>query len=60
MKPSNMASGQTKKRTLSMTMDPQFDFQPSEPDVQKQNNPQNVLGSNLVIINPLDEVKAHP
>ena len=55
-----MASGQTKKRTLSMTMDPQFDFQPLEPDVQKQNQPQNVLGSNLVIINPLDEVKAHP
>ena len=55
-----MASGQPKKRTLSMTMDPQFDFQPLEPDVQKQNQPQNVLGSNLVIINPLDEVKAHP
>jgi hypothetical protein len=54
MKHSNMASGQTKKRTLS-----QLDFQPLEPDFKKQNQPQNVLGSNLVIINPLEEVKAH-
>jgi hypothetical protein len=37
MKRSIMASGQPKKRTLSMMMDPHFDFQPLEPDVQKQN-----------------------
>jgi hypothetical protein len=28
MKRSNMANEHTKKRTLSMTMEPQFDFQP--------------------------------
>ena len=37
MKRSNMANGQTKKRTLSMTMGPQFDFQPDEP-IRKSNS----------------------
>jgi hypothetical protein len=42
MKRSNMANGQTKKRTLLMMMELQFDFQPQGPDQKKQNQPQNV------------------
>jgi hypothetical protein len=47
-KHSNMA----KKRTLSMTMEPQFDIQPEGPDQKKQNQPQSVLGSNFFKIYP--------
>jgi hypothetical protein len=55
-----MANGQTKKRTLSMTIGPQFDFQPERPDQKKQQQSQNVLSSDLVIINPLGKVESHP
>jgi len=55
-----MASGQPKKRTLSMMMEPQFDLQSEGSDQKKQNQPQNVLGSNFVIINPLGKVEGHP
>ncbi len=59
MKRSNMASGQPKKRTLSMTMKPQFDLQSEGSDQKKEYQPQNLLGSNLVIINPLGKVEGH-
>jgi hypothetical protein len=39
MKRSNKANGQTMKKTLSMTMKPQFDFQPEGPDQKKPNQP---------------------
>ena len=49
-----------KKRTLSMSMEPQFDFQPEGPDQKKQHQPQSVLGSNFVKINPLGNIESHP
>jgi hypothetical protein len=49
-----------KKRTLSMTMGPQFNFQPEGPDQKKQNQPQSVLGSNFVRIYPLGNIESHP
>jgi hypothetical protein len=49
-----------KKRTLSMTMEPQFDFQPEGPDQKKQNQLQCVLGSNFVRNNPLGNIESHP
>ena len=55
-KHSNMA----KKRTLPMTMEPQFDFQPEGPDQKKQHQPQSVLGSNFVKIYPLGNIESHP
>jgi hypothetical protein len=59
MKRSNMANGQTKKRTVNDN-GLQFDFQPEGPDQKKQQQSQNVLSYNLVIINPLGEVESHP
>jgi hypothetical protein len=49
-----------KKRTLSMAMEPQFDFQPEGPDQKKQHQPQSVLGSNFVKIYPLGNIEGHP
>ncbi len=49
-----------KKRTLLMTMEPQFDFQPEGPNQKKQNQPQSVLVSNFVRINPLGNIESHP
>ena len=49
-----------KKRTLSMTMKPQFDFQPEGPDQKKQHQPQSVLGTNFVKIYPLGNIESHP
>jgi hypothetical protein len=63
MKRANMANGQTKKRTLSMMLELQFDFQPEGPNQtnqKKQQQPQNVLSSNLFMIRPLVKVEGHP
>ncbi len=43
-----------------MMMELQFDLQSEGSNQKKQNQPQNVLGSNLVIINPLGKVEGHP
>ncbi len=41
-------------------MEPQFDLQSEGSDQKKQNQLQNVLSSNLVIINSLGKVEGHP
>jgi hypothetical protein len=60
-----MANGQKKRPLSMMTVEPQFDFQSEEPlwrqkQQHKQQQQQNVFGSNFVRHYPVEPVPGHP